>query len=153
MAGRLNLLTGQWQEEKKKKNSSPERAVGKQIDDYCKLHSIFLREIKSTGTIRNGKWTRSAMGKGISDRIGCIYPSGRFIAIELKAPGKKNTVTLDQYDFLRRVILTGGIGVLADRVDDVAKALLSSKEELLSTLKNFEPRTAKPQTQNLPEWL
>lgn len=153
MSGRLNLLTGQWQEEKKKKKQSPERAVGRAVDDYCTKHGIFIREIKTTGTQRGGKWTRSAMGKGISDRIGCIYPSGRFIAIELKAPGKKNTVTPEQYDYLLKVIKAGGVGVLADRVEDVAAALLSSKEALLSTLKKFEPRTAATPTECLPDWL
>ena len=58
--------------------------------------------------------------KGISDIIG-VSADGRFVAIELKAPGNKPTA--DQETFLENVRRNGGVAFWADSVEDVVKGL------------------------------
>lgn len=133
---RLNLLTGKWEEDKpKKKNSLPERDVEKEIDSFLKSNGIYSRVIKSDGRkLPNGKWIPSRQGRGISDRIAILHPNGRFLAIEIKASGKRSSASEEQIMFLTMIIQMGGIGVVADSVECVKKALAMSKQELLDYL-------------------
>ena len=137
MGGHFDLLTSKWIEDKPRKKS-PEAAVGNAVDAFLKLKGAYIRQITSAGTMRNGKWTRGGQGSGISDRIG-ILPGGRFIAVELKAPGKKPTLSQPQYDFLSKILNHGGVACVADCVDDVARALSQSPVELRETLDKFKP--------------
>lgn len=132
MGRRLDLLTGKWIEDKPKKKA-PEAAVGRAVDSYLRALGAYMRQINSGGTMRNGRWTTSGQGAGISDRIG-VLPGGRMICVELKAPGKKRTITEAQYLFLANVIKRGGCGVVADCVEDVATALNHTQEDLLREL-------------------
>ena len=61
--------------------------------------------------------------RGVSDIIGCL-PTGRFIAIEVKAKGKLNNVTHLQQYHLDSVNRAGGIAFAADSLEMV-KAILS----------------------------
>jgi len=139
MSRRLCLLTDKWIDDSYKgKRKAPEAAVGKDIDAWCKLNNIFLRTIKSDGTkMQGGRWRKSAQGSGISDRIGLIAPIGRMIGIELKAKGKKRTLTEDQFRFLMNVVDFGGVGVVADCIEDVKAALAMSQNELRLELKKW----------------
>jgi len=56
---------------------------------------------------------------GISDLLCCI--NGRFVAIEVKRPGKKPRE--DQLTFLESVRNADGIGMWADSVEDVKEEL------------------------------
>lgn len=135
---RLDLLTGKWIEDKKKRNKSPEASVGKEIDAFLKKEGIYFRAIKSDGTkMQNGGWRRSSQGAGISDRLGWIPVYGRGIGIEIKAKGKKRTVTEFQLSFLINLVENGAIGVVADSVEDVRRALTQSKQELIDTLNSY----------------
>lgn len=143
MTKRLDLLRGQWVEDKAaKKNKSPEAKVGAEVDKFLEGIGCYIRTIKSDGTkdknIRGG-WRKSAQGSGISDRIG-IMRFGRFIAVELKAPGKKRTTTESQYRFLKNIIHRGGVGCVADCVEDVKRAISQSKEEMMATLFSYKPK-------------
>lgn len=60
--------------------------------------------------------------KGQADIIG-YTDEGLFIAIEVKAPGKKRTITEEQEAFLSGVRQAGGLAILADCLEDVMKAL------------------------------
>lgn len=135
MAERLCFLTGKIIKDKKKKKS-PEAAVGRAIDDFLRLKGAYLRRVNSSGTMRGGKWTTSQQGAGISDRIG-IMPDSRFIAVELKSPGKRRTVTEPQLAFLMNIAKRGGIACVADSISCVEKALTASKEEMLATLQDL----------------
>ena len=55
--------------------------------------------------------------KGMSDLIGIVQPSGRFLAIEVKTPTGKQTD--HQAAFQRTITEMGGIYVLARSIDDV----------------------------------
>lgn len=147
MAERLCFLTGKIVKDKKK-NKSPEAAVGRAVDAYLKAIGAYIRTIKSDGTKTATGWRKSAQGSGISDRIG-ILSGGRFIAVELKATGKKKTTTDVQAYFLLKIIDNGGVACVADSIDDVKLALTQSKEELRSTLlslttKKESPRSLEP---------
>ena len=52
---------------------------------------------------------------GVSDIIACI--KGRFVAIEVKRPGKKPTQL--QENFIKAVNTVGGLGFWADNLEDV----------------------------------
>lgn len=153
----LNLLTGKFKKDlKEKKRTLPEAEVGKQVDDYLSLIGVYFRTIKSDGTkMPNGQWHKSQQGAGISDRIGVVPVSGKFLAIELKAKGKKKSLSEAQYKFLLHIISCDGIGCVADSVEDVKKALASSKQELLDELEKWNPIKTEYSLEHatlLPEW-
>lgn len=136
---RLDLLQGRFVDEvNPEKNKSPEANVKKSIEVYLKRIGGYVRQINSGGTIRNGKWTTGGQGSGISDLL-CWLPFGRFIAVEVKAPGKKRTGSDEQHKFLTEVISRGMIGCIADDVADVKLALGQTREELLITLNSIKP--------------
>ena len=58
---------------------------------------------------------------GVADIVGCTK-EGRFFAVEVKAPGKKGTLTSYQEAFLREIENVKGIAVLADCLEDCVKA-------------------------------
>lgn len=90
--------------------------------------------------MRNGRYRPSAQGTGISDRIGIIPPTGQFLAIELKAKGKKKTVTDTQFSFLMHIHSSGGVAILADCLEDVKTGLTSTREARFTVLQSFNPR-------------
>lgn len=143
MSKTLHLLPGTWKEDPDtKRKKSPEAAVGKQVDAFLESLGCYVRTIKSDGTKdekMRGGWRKSAQGSGISDRIG-ITRFGRFVAVELKAPGKKRMLTLSQFRFLLRIVERGGIGCVADCVADVKRAIAQSKEEMMKELSQYEPK-------------
>lgn len=137
MGERLCLLTGKIIRDKPKRKN-PEAKLGHAIDEYLQVRGAYVRTIKSDGTKTPAGWRRSAQGAGISDRIG-VLPGGRFLAIEIKAPGKKPNLSLPQYNFLNRVLLNGGVAAVADSIEDVKNCLEQSPEELRSTLDKWKP--------------
>ncbi len=130
---KLDFLTGKFIEDKPKKRKSPEAAVGRVVDDYLHTLGGYVRQITSAGTLRNGRYTRGGQGAGISDRL-CWLPDGKFIAIELKAAGKKRTVTEAQHSFLSKIIGRGHHGCVADCVGDIERCLSQSASEMQATL-------------------
>ncbi len=108
----------------------------------------WLRNPAGVGTMKSGITMRIGLGGilGTSDWIGIVRASGRFFALETKAPGKKpDLVELDkkiragdycptecdhpkcrlvhQELFLRRVRASGGLACFADCVADVEREL------------------------------
>lgn len=60
---------------------------------------------------RGRSYAINGAGKGWSDLTGCL-PDGRFLAIEVKLPGKFPSDA--QWDFLQQVNARGGVGFWAD---------------------------------------
>lgn len=60
-------------------------------------------------------WMKSHTIEGISDVVGCIKPSGRIMAVEIKVDN--DTLTEDQYKYLCAVKRCGGIGMVAKTFD------------------------------------
>ncbi len=71
----------------------------------------------NTGALRDreGRLIKYGLCVGSSDIIG-ITPQGRFIAIEVKLPGKK--LTKDQQKFLRAIEINGGIAGVCHSVEE-----------------------------------
>lgn len=139
MSKTLNLLQGTWKEDPpKKKNKSPEAAIRDQIEKYLRYQNGYVRQINSGGVLRGGKWTTGGQGSGISDLL-CWLPFGRFIAIEVKAPGKKRTRSPEQHKFLEETISRGFYGCLADCLEDVKLCLAQDRDAQLKTLNSFTP--------------
>ena len=55
---------------------------------------------------------------GIPDFI-CCSPRGRFVAIETKAPGKRNNTTPNQDRELRWINRVGGVALVVDDVEQL----------------------------------
>lgn len=58
---------------------------------------------------------------GIPDIVACLKPFGRFLVVEVKRPNGKVT-PLQEYR-IKRINMTGGLGVVATSVDDVKEYL------------------------------
>ena len=82
------------------------------------LNTVGLFETKDGRVIHTG------LCKGSSDLIGWTH-DGKFLAIEVKAPGgikKTNKKRLDQQkNFINQVNLIGGVGFFADSVEDAVQ--------------------------------
>lgn len=61
-------------------------------------------------------------GKRGVDFIGCF--KGRFFAIETKRADRKPELTKIQEQFLRRVVLAGGVGIMAQSWAEVERVLI-----------------------------
>jgi hypothetical protein len=104
------------------KSRTPEGIAQDQILEYLKLKSVFVWR-NNTGAIR----TRGRMvqfgKKGSSDIIGIQPATGKFIAIEVKAPGDTKKTTQEQRDFLSSIYAFGGVAGVAAGVEDVERIL------------------------------
>ena len=69
--------------------------------------------------VLGGDWTKIHGGPyqrvGVSDLLGCL--NGRFIAVEVKLPGKEKTLTVSQKKFLDLINKNGGIGFMSSDID------------------------------------
>jgi hypothetical protein len=81
--------------------------VSKTIDliNRSRLAEVYRQ---NTGATKGGR-VRFGLCKGSSDIIGWERIGGRFVAIEVKVPGKEPSP--EQHEFLARVNAAGGIGL------------------------------------------
>jgi hypothetical protein len=63
---------------------------------------------------------RPSPTRGIADILG-VLPRGIFLAIEVKRPGAKPTTA--QSEFLNRVLVEGGVALIASGIGEVEQAL------------------------------
>ena len=89
-----------------------EQYVQKQISDYLESQGYWV--VKTISTNRNG-----------TPDLLCCSPNGRFVAIEVKAPGKLSTVSKLQHYQINRINETGGLAFAADSLEKVKEVLLS----------------------------
>jgi len=84
---------------------------------------LLATEPRSDLGVHNGKkrFMRFSSMAGISDILGILPPSGRFLAIECKRPGNKPTAEQDA--FLDIVRQCGGIAVCVRSIDELEQAL------------------------------
>lgn len=61
--------------------------------------------------------------KGIPDLVGCRRNDGKFFGLEVKVPGRENTLTPNQAENLKRIRRAGGIA-----------AVVTSREEALDAV-------------------
>jgi hypothetical protein len=108
-----------------KRRKGPEAAIQDQIRQYLKIKGCLPVRVNSgamSGTHNGKRWFfRFNDQPGASDLLVCCPPDGRFVAIEVKAPGGKLTAAQEQ--FLNLVRLAGGIGIVAHSLDDVTEVI------------------------------
>jgi len=95
-----------------------------EILDYLRLRGIFAWRQNAGLVVIQSEDRRRVMRvgmKGISDILGIIPPHGRFLAIEVKKPGRKPTA--HQRAFLAEVKRMGGIALVAHSLEDVERVL------------------------------
>lgn len=67
------------------------------------------------------RFFRFAGAAGISDLVGLLRPSGRFLAVEVKRPGRP--LTPEQEAFLATVRDSGGVALCVHNLEELQKAL------------------------------
>ena len=95
-----------------------ESEIRDQILQYLLGKGIYAwRDKQAIKKMRRG-YFRDATG--VSDILG-VLPSGRFLAVEVKTPKGKTSVS--QVEFLRRVSACNGVAIIATSIEDVQNAL------------------------------
>jgi hypothetical protein len=123
--------------EKRPKNKTPEKDLRQLVMKHLKQQGVLVLYVESQAVFSESaaRYLHGQVSVGTSDLIGCL-PSGRFLAIELKAPGRIRTLKPHQREFLVKVIQMGGIGLVADKIDlidwilDQCSQIASDKERV-----------------------
>lgn len=81
----------------------------------------------NTGALKDvtGRTVQFGLCEGSADLVGIVAPHGRWIAIEVKRPGKRPTAA--QLRFLERVRSLGGVGVWIDDAESAIAALAAAR--------------------------
>ena len=97
------------------KNKSPEKEVERDVKAYLNSVGFHYSVIESKAVFSQGSGTylNSQATIGCPDILG-LTNQGQFVAIELKSPGRRNNLSLGQYQFLKKTIDRFGIGVVVD---------------------------------------
>ena len=108
-----------------------ENTVKNAIIDYLIYRGALVLRVNSGAAVETHqgkrrflwfvKWFALGQGNqvaGVADILALWQ--GRLYAIETKAIGKKGNVTEAQQLFLNEVVKHGGVGIVADSVDDIA---------------------------------
>lgn len=102
-----------------------EQYIQKQILDYLRWKGIPCYKHQNAGIRKlDGSYippTSLPHTRGVSDIIGCIPKSGRFLAIEVKRPGGR--LTPEQQQFIDTINQNGGLAFVAYSVDEVEEKL------------------------------
>lgn len=106
-----------------------EKQLQKAIIEYLNYNGCFVWMVNA-GKIRIGTGSNTRFFNGAptghSDIQGIHKKTGRFIAIEVKKPGKIKNVTTYQSDFLNKIAMAGGIAGVATSCDEALKIIESS---------------------------
>lgn len=99
----------------KRKNKKPEKQVEKDVLNWCRSKgwSVSVVESKAVFSKSAGRFLSGQAKAGFADVVG-VHPSGLFVAIELKAPGRLNTLREAQYKYLSDIISKNGFAVVVD---------------------------------------
>jgi hypothetical protein len=100
-----------------------ETPIQRAILDYLTLKGhkavrINTQGVPLHGVGQEGKF-RPSPNKGVADILVCTK-YGSFAAIEVKSETGK--LTIEQADFMKQIMLRGGLAVVARSVEDVIKA-------------------------------
>lgn len=68
-----------------------------------------------------GHYIRYGLGRGSSDLIGVLKPSGRFFGLEVKRPGGR--VRPEQEMWIEMIRTYGAVGAIVDSVDDAERVV------------------------------
>lgn len=98
-----------------------ERDVQRACLDWLKAKGVFhWRQNQAAVPLGGGGFRKFNGLLGVSDILG-VLDGGRFLAIEVKQPGKKPTK--EQEAFLTRVNELGGVGICVHSLDELEAEL------------------------------
>lgn len=115
---------------RKKKIKGPlEKEIENSILNYLIAKKIFCWKQNSVGVFdpTRGRFRRANnpyIINGVADILG-VY-KGRFLAIEVKVPSRKNNLTEHQKKFIKNILESGGVAFVATSIEDVKQGLLAS---------------------------
>lgn len=99
------------------KRIKPEKQFEQKVKAWAASNGIWLEVYDSKAKFtEKGIYKTQGLAKGTPDLLG-LNKYGRYVAIELKAPGKPAIPSLEQRMFLRRVIEFGGFALVANDLE------------------------------------
>lgn len=102
---------------------TPEGAVLKAVLSTLNLRGVYAFR-NNSGALRDATGRPVRFGKvGSADILGIVYPIGRFLAVECKAPGREKTLTEAQWEFMASIKAAGGVALVISDVADLWRAL------------------------------
>lgn len=106
----------------RKPNQKPELELqAKMISRLEKIgFFVFSVESKSVWSQSAGRYLNSQTVLGCSDILG-IDQNGSFVAVEVKAPGRRSTLRAAQRIFLDKIISRNGFAVCSDSLEHLEK--------------------------------
>ncbi len=104
----------------RRKRGKPERAIQKAIAIWLRARGCLVAVTDAGAAYRAGAFFGDAIPVGWPDITG-LLPDGRFIAVECKAPGGRQSPA--QKSMEQEIRKRNGIYVLAFGVEDVAKRI------------------------------
>lgn len=101
-----------------RKNNAPERDVVREIIQWCEENSWSVCVINSSSVYseKEDRYLTAQAPAGYPDLSGCT-PLGVFAGLEIKAPGRRSTMSDDQMLFLIQKIERGAFAGVFDSVD------------------------------------
>lgn len=90
-------------------STTPEGRVKAQVKAWLKKHGIwyFMPAANGLGIV------------GIPDIICCVPPAGKFLAVECKAPGKRDNTTANQKQRIEEIQRARGWALVVDDVSQL----------------------------------
>jgi hypothetical protein len=98
-----------------------EQHIQKQILDYLRFRGIPCYKHQNASIRKPDGSYIPTHTRGVSDIIGCLPKTGRFLAIEVKRPGGKPTP--EQQQFIDTINGAGGLAFVARSIEDVQQYL------------------------------
>ena len=89
-----------------------EQQIQKDILNALNSLGYYVFKINNVGIKKTDGSYIPAGRKGIADILG-LAPDGKFIAVEVKTPERRNNISIHQQDFLDRIREHRGIAVVA----------------------------------------
>lgn len=130
----------------RKKNTKPEKEVERHVLEWLRVNNFDVNIVESKAVFnpKIGRYLSSMSTPGMSDVIGNDR-NGKAVYIELKAKGKINTLRENQFEFLKRKILTNCFAVVIDDVEKLSKyynhwislSIQAGREYLLELLSSY----------------
>ncbi|TXH09399.1 MAG: hypothetical protein E6R04_08155 [Spirochaetes bacterium] len=110
------------QNQPKRKNGKPERKLQAQMMSWLSSQGFFVFPLESKSVYSSvaGRYLDSQTRVGASDILG-VTPQGYFLAVEVKARGRRSTLRDAQRIFLESVLSKGGFAVCSDSIEHLDK--------------------------------
>jgi hypothetical protein len=126
--------------QKKRTNKKPEDLVRRSLYLWLKDNGFypFVVEAKAVWSHDAGRYLTGQVEAGTSDIL-AVSPTGLFVAVEVKAKGRRSTLKGHQRQFLLQAIQRGGFASCSDSVEHLQDLyyrwkLKPSKELLIQDL-------------------